>query len=73
MFFHSTYLYEATNQQRGRRHVQHADREPEPGGGDREGRSTGTFENSDAETKTETEQAFLASFIAHGRQPRRSC
>ena len=31
------------------------------------------FENSDAQTKTETEGAFVAGFIAHGGQPRRCC
>ena len=60
MFFHYKYLYEATGQRTRRRHLQRGDRRSATGGGDRARRSTRLFENSDAETKTETEAAFAA-------------
>lgn len=63
MFFHFKYLYEATGRQlsAGTYYVEIAD--PEQAGEiataiDR------LFENSDAQTRTETEKAFAASFVA---------
>ncbi len=63
MFFQYTYLYEATNQQAGvgtyNLQIANANQAAAIAKA-----IDGLFENSDAETKTETEQAFLASFIA---------
>ena len=63
MFFHYEYLYEATNQQAGvgtyNLQIVNSNQATAI-----EKAVDSQFENSDAETKTETEQAFLASFIA---------
>jgi putative ABC transport system permease protein len=63
MFFQYAYLYEATNQQAGvgtyNLQIANANQASAIAKS-----VDGLFENSDAETKTETEQAFLASFIA---------
>jgi putative ABC transport system permease protein len=63
MFFQYAYLYEASNQQAGvgtyNLQIANANQASAIA------KSVDSlFENSDAETKTETEQAFLASFIA---------
>jgi putative ABC transport system permease protein len=63
MFFHYSYLYEATGQRAGVGTYAIQIANPSQAvaiskGIDRQ------FENSDSETKTETEQAFLAGFIA---------
>jgi putative ABC transport system permease protein len=63
MFFHYEYLYEATNRNAGvgTYNLQIAN----PNQAAAIGKAVDAqFENSDNETKTETEQAFLASFIA---------
>ena len=63
MFFHYTYLYEATNRHAGVGTYNLQIANPNQAAAIAKGVDS-QFENSDAETKTETEQAFLASFIA---------
>ena len=63
MFFHFKYLYEATNQRvaAGTYNIQLAN----PNQAAAVAKAVdATFENSDAQTKTETEAQFLASFLA---------
>jgi putative ABC transport system permease protein len=63
MFFHYKYLYEGTGQRIGAGTYTIEINDPEQAGVVSKAVDT-LFENSDAQTHTETEQAFAASFIA---------
>ena len=64
MYFHYKYLYEATGQRVGAGHLRGRDRRPSSRRRASQGAIDALFENSDAQTTTETEQAFRADFIA---------
>ena len=63
MFFHYKYLYEATGRQVGAGTYNIEINDPNQAGTVSKAIDA-TFENSDAQTHTETEQAFAASFVA---------
>src|SRR5438552_1094515 len=63
MFFHYKYLYEATGRQVGAGTYNIEIDDPGQAGAVSKAIDA-TFENSDAQTHTETEQAFAASFVA---------
>ena len=64
MYFNYKYLYEATGQRARHRHADGVDRRPQDTRARISKAIDAEFENSDAQTKTETEQAFRASFVA---------
>jgi putative ABC transport system permease protein len=63
MFFHFKYLYEATGRQLGAGTYYVEIRDPDQAG-EVSAAIDRLFENSDAQTRTETEKAFAAGFIA---------
>lgn len=63
MLFNYKYLYEATNQRLGAG-TYYVEIEDPDKAGEVSQRIDGLFENSDAQTRTETEKAFAAGFIA---------
>ena len=65
--------YEATNRRVEAGTLRRRDRRSRAGGARSARPSMQLFENSDAQTKTETEAAFMAGFIVHGRQPLAAC
>ena len=68
MLFHYKYLYEATGQRLGAG-MYYVEIDDPDQAGEVSNAIDALFENSDAQTHTETEKAFARELHRHGRQP----